>query len=1008
MGRPSPLKTRCLTGVSEHGGSIATMASPESTEPFDPDREQRKVLDHAEGPMLVSGGFGTGKSAVLRERFARLVESGVDPERVALVVGSRRGRDEARAALLERLSVALPRLTVVTLQGLAFHVIGERFETLGYDTPPRVLSASEQLERVRELLEDQDPGRWPAYGGLLSLRGFADEIRQFVIRAQEALLPPDEIQRRADERGLTGWRELAAFLREYLAVLDGSKEVDFAGLVEQAARAAGTGESSFDHVLVDDYQDATFGGERLLAELRPSSLVVAGNLGAHIFSFQGTTDEPLRRFAETFQGATEVALTTPHRPAPSAIDAWRAPHVSEQHAAVAREVRRVHVEDDVPWRDIAIVMRRHGAHEAGMLRALDDARVPRSISEQGAVWRAPATRPFVLALRWIAGGPDERDALVEPVLASELGGLSPASARALLRQVRAHGLAPREALDRADLAATEEASVILELSTVLSNAEHVQPSVLRSFEVLWRELPYARELVRRAEDDHRARLDLGAVVQLSRSIGEAGSSADPSVAAFVHTLGSEAAEQLLAGSDAGEDAVHVLTAHATAGRGFDTVVVLDVLEGDFPSLSRPEPMFDLGALDGTHRRSEINRLRLADERRLFAMLLARARRRVLLTATDPHADRSGVTLRSRFVEEIGIEWADLPETPLAEPVSVAEAAAAWRRTLADTDAAPAERLSSAEGLLALGDDPHRWWFQRGWTDFEAESREAMYLSYSRLDMLENCELQFVLSSELGLDPGGGYQAWVGRLLHRIVEDCENGAVGRSPEAFEAVIDERWEPARFPSRSVSEAERSNAKRVLVPNWFTRYDDPPATATEQTFEFPFEGALIRGKIDRIGPGPGGGTRITDYKTGRSDGAPRPADSLQLGLYYLAVDECEELAVHRPVEAVELAYLGGKRSDPALDVREWPVTPDEEEAYKTRMRERVSALIARIRRLDNERRYVASTKANCFFCRFQPLCTRYPQGGAVFPIPPAAPAAEPMVPTPSEDRPRLFLVT
>jgi superfamily I DNA/RNA helicase/RecB family exonuclease len=1004
MGRPRALTTGLLASVSERGGSIAAMAPRDPSEPFEADPEQLTVLGHTEGPLLVTGGFGTGKSAVLRERFARLVASGADAERIALVVGSRRARDEARSALLARMSLALPRLTVVTLQGLAYHVVGERFETLGYDAPPRVLSASEQLERVRELLQDQDPERWPAYGGLLSLRGFADEVRQFVIRAQEALIPPDEIDRQAGERGLTGWGELAEFLREYLAVLDASKEVDFAGLVEQAARAAGSGEPPFEHVLVDDYQDTTFGAERLLSELRPRSLVVAGNLGAHLFSFQGTTDEPLRRFAETFPGARGVVLPAEHRPAPDAIDAWRAPHVSEQHTAVAREIRRIHVEDRVAWRDIAIVMRRHGSHEAGMLRALDDARVPRTVSEQGAVWRAPATRPFVLAMRWIAGGLDERDALVEPVLTSELGGLSPASARTLLRQVRAHGLPPRDALERADLAAPEDAEAIERLRSVLSHAEALNGSVLRSFEILWRELPYAQDLVLRAGDDHQARLDLDAVLQLSRSIGEAGSSADPSVDAYVLGLGDEEAEQLTAGSDAGEDAVPVLTAHAAAGRGFDTVVVLDVLEGDFPSLHRPEPMFDLGTLDGAQRRSEINRLRLADERRLFTMVLARAGRRVLLTATDPHADRTGVTLRSRFVEEIGVEWADVPDGPVAEPVSVEEAAAAWRRTLADPKARPAERLASVDGLLALGDEPGLWWFQRDWTDLEAEPRDAMYLSYSRLDTLENCELQFVLSSELGLDPGGGYQAWVGRLVHRIIEDCENGKVDRTPGGFEDVIDERWEPARFPSYAVSEAERANAKQVLVPNWFSRFDDPPATATEQTFEFAFEGARIRGKIDRIGPGPSGGTRITDYKTGRSDNAPRPADSLQLGLYYLAVDECEELAIHRPVEAVELAFLGGKRSDPALDVKEWPVLPDEEEAYKARMRERVSALVARIRQLDRDRRYVANTKANCFFCRFQPLCTRYSQGGSVFPI--AEAEAEPALD--DEGRPRLFLVT
>ena len=956
--------------------------------PFDPDPQQRSVIDHTSGPMLVSGGFGTGKTAVLRERFARLIETGADPERVALVVGSGRARDRARAALLDRLGIALPRLTVVTIQGLAFHVVGERYEQLGYEAPPRVVSASEQRDRVRELLEHEDPQRWPAYGGLLPLRGFADEVRQFVIRAQEALLPPDEIERRADERGLAGWSELAAFLRHYLAVLDASKEVDFAGLVEQAAAAATESDRPFDHVIVDDYQDTTFGAERLVAELRPESLVVAGDLGAHLFSFQGTTDVPFRRFVETNPAAAEVELVTKHRPTPTTVDAWRAPHVSEQHAAVAREVRRIHVDERVPWRDIAVVARRHGSHEAGLLRALDDARIPRAISERGTYRLAAATRPFLLALRWTVAGPEERDALIEPVLTSELGGLSPAAAKTLLRLVRAHGLALREALDRPDLAAPDDANALAALAAVLSEAESHRDSVLRAFQAVWHGSVYARELVQRAENDHYARLDLDAVLQLSRAASEAGASPDPSVEAFLLRLGADDEDELAAGVEVAEDALHVLTAHAAAGRGFDTVILVDVLEGDFPSLSRPEPMFDLGALDGTSRRSEINRLRLADERRLFTMVCSRARRRVLFTATDPHGDHSGVTLRSRFVEELGVAWVDAPSTPFPEPVSVSEAASVWRRSLADPEAPTVERLSSLDGLLALGDDPGRWWFQREWTDLEAEPRERLYLSFSRLDTLENCELQYVLSSELGLDAGGGYQAWVGRLVHQLIEDCENGEVERSREAFEKALDDRWEAARFPSLATSEAERNNAKRVLIPNWFTRYADPAATATEQTFEFGFEGATIRGKIDRIGPGPDGATRITDYKTGRSDGAPKPADSLQLGIYYLAVDGCDDLAEHRPVGAVELAYLGGKKKDPSLDVREWPITKDGEEEYKTRMRERVGALVERIHELDRDRRYVASTTASCFFCRFQTLCTRYPQGGAVFPIADAAP--------------------
>ena len=952
--------------------------------PFEPDPKQLEVLDHADGAMLVSGGSGTGKTAVLRERFARLVERGADPERVALVVGSRRARDEARRLLLERLPVALPTLTVVTIHGLAFHVVGERFERLGYGAPPTVLSASEQFARVRELLDGEDPERWPVFGPLLGLRGFADEIRQLVIRAQEALRSPDDIERRAAERGLAGWDELAAFLRHYLSVLDASSEVDFAGLVEQAAVAAGAGDPPFDHLMVDDYQDTTFAAERLLAEIRPRTFVAAGDLEAHLFSFQGTTDEPLRRFAERNPGAATVLLETRHRPEPDPVEAWRAGHVSEQHAAVARELRRLHVDDRVPWRELAVVVRRHGPRVEGLLRALDDAHVPRRTADAGSPAAVPATRPFVLALKWLVAGPQERDSLIEPVLTSELGRLSPASVRALLRLARAHGRPPRDALAMHDLAEPEDAEALTALGGVLARAEAVAASVLDAFRVLWLELPFAADLVERAETDHHAFVDLEAVVELSNAVASAGTAADPSTEAFLLSLGAtEGAPILAAGDEGSHDEVHVLTAHAAAGREFDTVVVLDALEGDFPSLSRPEPMFDLATLDEAIARSEVNRRRLADERRLFGMVRSRARRRVVLTATDPHGDESSVTLTSRFVEELGLPWRDVPSAPFAEPVSTFEAASAWRRALGDPTGAPAERLACLDALLALGDDPGRWWFQRDWTDLSAMAEDALSLSYSRLSTLENCELQFVLSSELGLDPGGGYQAWVGKTVHRIIEECERGSIDRTPEAFERALDERWEKTRFPSYAVSEAERANARTVLIRNWFERYSEPPATATERGFAFEFEGARIRGKIDRIGPVPEGGTRITDYKTGRSDSAPRPAESLQLGIYYLAVHEDDDLAEHRPVQAVELAFLGGRKADPALDVRAWSVSEDIEEEYKARMRERLGELIDRIRELNEERSYIANTKASCFFCRFQTLCTRYPQGGAVFPI-------------------------
>ena len=55
------------------------------------------------------------------------------------------------------------------------------------------------------------------------------------------------------------------------------------------------------------------------------------------------------------------------------------------------------------------------------------------------------------------------------------------------------------------------------------------------------------------------------------------------------------------------------------------------------------------------------------------------------------------------------------------------------------------------------------------------------------------------------------------------------------------------------------------------------------------------------------------ITDFKTGKSDSAGPPRDSLQLGIYYLAVQESADLAEFQPVTDVELAFLRGNWKTP-----------------------------------------------------------------------------------------------
>ena len=956
--------------------------------PFSPDAQQDAVLSHTAGALLVTGSAGTGKSSVLRERFAQLVEGGADPERVALIVGSRRARQATRDALIARLPASLSSLQVLTFHGLGHLILRERFSALGYSEPPEVLSAADQFALVQDLLQGQDPAEWPAYGHLLTLRGFADQIRQFLLRAQEARLTPEEIQDRAGSRGLTGWLELARFYRGYLDVLDADRVVDFAALIGRAETAAAADAPLLDHLLVDDYHDATYAQEALVQSLRAHDLVIAADPEAHVFSFQGTTAVPSLRFTEVFAGATHVELTTAHRvPEGVHVDAWSASHTSEEYAAVARELRRLHVEDGVGWGELAVVVRRQGTHVGGLLRALDDARVPRTAPESGvSLAQESATRPFVLALRWLVASEDERNGLIESILTSDLVRLSPAAARGLLRVSHAETGSVGRALEFRDGLTAQEAAQVEEVKGVLDRAaKAADRSVLDTFSVLWRGSACSRRLVEDADASVESRRELDSVVAFSSAVAEAGSAADPSVEAFLASVDAgERGPGFSAWERRDSDAVQVLTAHGAAGREFHTVIVVGTVEGNFPSLSRPEPMFDLDALDRLVSQSDRNRARLEDERRLFRMVLGRAKERVVLMASRAHADEASTG--SRFVEELGLKWSVVPDPALADPVSVREAAALWRRILADHSVPGAERLAALDGLIALGVEPRRWWFQRDWTETGRPLHEHLRASYSKLDVLDNCELQFVLGYELGLGRPVGYQAWVGSLVHRIIEDCEKGKVDRSLEALTAEVDRRWRPQEFPAKAVSEAWRALAQRKMLPNWFERYGAHPASATEQGFEFDYDGAMIVGYIDRIGPDPVGyaGSRITDYKTGSADRAPKANESLQLGIYYLAVLESEELKEFQPVSGVELSYLKGDWKNGDLVTREWTVgTPDREEAYQDVMREKLSGLVGELQRLNDSGSYRPNYQANCFFCEFQSLCPLFPEGRPLFDV-------------------------
>ncbi|WP_419183838.1 ATP-dependent helicase, partial [Streptomyces albidus (ex Kaewkla and Franco 2022)] len=435
------------------------------------DAQQRDVVDHSAGPLLVLAGPGTGKTTTLTEAVAERVRAGGDPERILVLTFSRKAAVELRDRMAARMAGGADRVPApqaTTFHSYCYALVRAHQDADLFSEPLRLLSGPEQDLYIRELLEGQlaleAEGRsrtgWPdELRACLTTRGFADEVRAVLARSRELGLGPDALSTFARSTGRPDWGAAAGFLAEYLDVLDAQGVLDYAELVHRAVLFAERDEVAadlrgrYDAVYVDEYQDTDPSQVRLLRALAGGgrSLVAFGDPDQSIYTFRGADVNGILDFPDVFRQASgepapvqvlraarrsgsrlmaatrEITRRIPLTRLPAeavrahrglvaqrpggTVETYTYPTAGAELDNVADLLRRAHLEEGVPWGEMAVLVRAGGRTIPAVRRALTSAGVPVDVDGSDVPLRhEPSVAPLLTALRAVARAAASEDA----------------------------------------------------------------------------------------------------------------------------------------------------------------------------------------------------------------------------------------------------------------------------------------------------------------------------------------------------------------------------------------------------------------------------------------------------------------------------------------------------------------------------------------------------------------------------------------------------------------------
>lgn len=629
---------------------------------------QRDAVFTTDGPVLIFAGAGSGKTTVLVNRIAHIIESGLSqPYHILAITFTNKAANELKSRIVAMLGTPGEDVWASTFHSTCVRILRRYIDRLGYEKSFNIFDRGDQLSIVKECLKTlrlNDTNYPPKV--VLSIIG----------KAKDYLQTPAEFEKiyQSDYR----MSQIAKIYTLYQKRLRDCNALDFDDIIVQAVRlleqddeALAYYQNKFKYIMVDEYQDTNHAQYRLVSLLSSGSgnICVVGDDDQSIYKFRGADIENILSFEKEYKNAKVIKLEQNYRSTQTILDAanhviknnegrtgknlwtdqgegeiialYEAHNEHDEGRFIAEKIEELHIDENINYNNFALLYRTN-AQSRVLEEMLIKAAIPYKVLSGTRFYDRKEIKDVVAFLRTIYNYDDDvslKRIINEPKrsigkatveLVQEIADQNGVS---MFRLISSVASVPQ--LQKVAVKLSSFAALIMSLRSKMDT-----PDIAAFVKTVMEETGYLNMIEMEEGIEKIARLEnLGEFISVAQEY-QRGVEDEPTLGGFLESV---ALYSDLDDYDEEQDNVFLMTLHSAKGLEFPVVFLPGLEEGLFPSFL---------SLD--------DKQQLEEERRLCYVGITRAKKRLYISYAKCRSQygKTAYCRPSRFIKEVPMQLFD--------------------------------------------------------------------------------------------------------------------------------------------------------------------------------------------------------------------------------------------------------------------------------------------------------------------------------------------------------------